>query len=283
MWAEKYAPQAEEELVVHKKKVAEVRAWLEQQAASLGVPSVPRLLVVSGPSGCGKSTVLHVLAGALGFELCEWTPPAPTTYVEYQYARGAGLGYASKLDAFEEFVLRSKLPALAFARSIFSAQQQQQISQQPSQQQRQQQQAAAPPGSQQRGSLQAQRLSGAARPKLTVVDDLPHAAGPAERARLAAALGGLARTSRFPLVICVTETSGKAAQERGLNAAAGSVHGLHKVRGPGRGGWVAAAVANLSCRSLALPPSLARGLALPAHAHSSTTHPHSASAAGPDC
>jgi hypothetical protein len=39
---------SEAELVVHKKKVEEVREWLEAQRASLGQPGVPRLLVVSG-------------------------------------------------------------------------------------------------------------------------------------------------------------------------------------------------------------------------------------------
>jgi hypothetical protein len=45
---EQYAPRAEEELVVHKKKVQEVRAWLQEQKDTLGCPGKRRLLVLSG-------------------------------------------------------------------------------------------------------------------------------------------------------------------------------------------------------------------------------------------
>lgn len=45
---ERHAPSSETQLVVHRKKVAEVREWLEGQRASLGQPGVPRLLVVTG-------------------------------------------------------------------------------------------------------------------------------------------------------------------------------------------------------------------------------------------
>eukprot|EP00887_Chlorella_sp_A99_P000359 scaffold13.g359.t1 len=218
LWADKHAPRSEGDLVVHKKKVEEVRQWLEGQRATLGQPGVPRALVMSGPPGCGKSAVLGALAGALGFEHCEWQPPTPTLFYEFQYTRSAGLPYTSKLDSFEEFVLRSKMPALSFQHSSSAADGG----------------AGAAPdaGGAARGGAAAAagggRAGGGGRPKLVVVDDLPFAAGPAERERLAAALGDLARTSRFPLVICVTETSGKAQQERGLNAASGSFQGLHK-------------------------------------------------------
>ena len=200
-------------------------------------------LLAAGPPGCGKSVVLRVLAACLGFELCEWQPPVPTLFHEYQYQRSAGLGYSSKLDAFDEFVLRAKLPALSFRPSAGNsaganarrggsddssgvdadgaggAASSQQAPLPASQ-------AAAAAGA----AGQAQRgARSLARPKLMVLDDLPHAAGQAERERLAAALGDLARTSRFPLVVCLTETTGRAQQERGLNAASGTYQGLHKV------------------------------------------------------
>lgn len=75
LWVERHAPASEEGLVVHKKKVAEVREWLEEQRGSLGRPGVPRLLVVTGPPGCGKSTVLTLLARGLGFDVSEWRAP----------------------------------------------------------------------------------------------------------------------------------------------------------------------------------------------------------------
>ena len=38
----------------------------------------------------------------------------------------------------------------------------------------------------------------------------------------------MAHTARYPVVLCATEATGKAAQEKGLSAAAGSFHGLHR-------------------------------------------------------
>lgn len=123
--------------------------------------------------------------------------------------------YLSKLDAFEEFSLRAKMPALALTRaqpdgagtsgdvgsgaaggsgagpSALPAQQQKQqrppgMSQQPGAAQ----QALA--GSQRPAAAARQAAASAAQvPKLLIVDDLPHAANPEQRQRLAAALGAL--------------------------------------------------------------------------------------------
>ena len=74
LWVDSHEPRSSAELAVHKKKVEEVRHWLEKTDASLqlGLPPTPRMLVVTGPPGCGKSTTLRVLARELGFEVCEW-------------------------------------------------------------------------------------------------------------------------------------------------------------------------------------------------------------------
>lgn len=96
------------------------------------------------------------------------------------------------------------------------------------------------------------RLPPSLLPTLVVVDDLPYAAGPEQRQQIAGALGDLAAGARFPVVVIATETSGKAQQERGLSAAAGSFQGMHKVGGcvggqvgkkeGGRPGWLAGRV-----------------------------------------
>jgi hypothetical protein len=44
----KHAPRSEGDLVVHKKKVQELRQWLEWQRDSLGRPGVSRIAVVTG-------------------------------------------------------------------------------------------------------------------------------------------------------------------------------------------------------------------------------------------
>lgn len=73
LWVEKHAPSCEAELVVHKKKVQEVREWLEQQRASLGQRGVSRLLVVSGVAGAGGGWLLAGPAAR-----CDAAQPAAT-------------------------------------------------------------------------------------------------------------------------------------------------------------------------------------------------------------
>ncbi len=81
--------------------------------------------------------------------------------------------------------------------------------------------------------------AGWARPKLVVVDDLPHAAGPEARVRLAAALGELAATARFPVVVVATEAGGgggggagggRGGAGHGGGAGSFAPGGLHKAR-----------------------------------------------------
>ncbi len=215
LWADRHAPRVPADLVVHRKKVEEVRAWLAAQAAALaGAAPAPRsrALVVAGPPGCGKSAAVAALAAEAGFALAEWRPPAPTLWEEAAYARGGAAGwdagaagldagaarYASKLDAFEEFALRAKMPALALRRGG--------------------------------GDADSQVGAAAPRPKLVVLDDLPHAAGPDARRRLAAAVGDLARCARFPVVVVATEAAGRAGREErvdaGLGGGGGALAGL---------------------------------------------------------
>lgn len=218
LWSEVHAPRCEEDLVVHKKKVQEVRSWLEAQAAAVGEAAHSRVLVVTGPSGSGKSATLRALAAPAGLALCEWQAPTPTLWREHTYQGAAAVKYTSKLDAFDEFVLRSKMPALSLqgsraaspgAASGASAQQQAQ----------RQQQA---PGRPAPGGLRG-------RPKLIVVDDLPHAAGVDQRQRLAEAVGDLARTTRFPVVLCLTtESSVGGGSDRATGPASAAIPGLPK-------------------------------------------------------
>ncbi|KAL4422561.1 hypothetical protein ABPG75_008758 [Micractinium tetrahymenae] len=235
LWVEQHAPASEAELVVHKKKVAEVRQWLEEQRASLGRPGVPRLLVVTGPPGCGKSTVLTTLARSLGFDVSEWRAPNAVQWEEASYA---SMQYRSKLDDFGEFVARSKMPHLSLQASSTSDSTRSSGGSRPSSAAPASQQGTAPAASAAMQATQAAAAAGAALPRsrlpplllptLVLVDDLPHAAGPEQRRQIAEALSDLAAGARFPVAVVATEMSGKAQQEKGLSAAAGTFQGLHK-------------------------------------------------------
>jgi len=65
------------------------------------------------------------------------------------------------------------------------------------------------------------------RPKLLVIDDLPHAGDAEQRRRLADALGDALAAARFPTVLTATETTGRG----GANGRETSTpEGLHPVR-----------------------------------------------------
>lgn len=95
-WADKYAPTSTADLAVHKRKVDDVRNWLE--AVFNGVSS-KRLLVLSGPSGTGKTATVTALANELDFDVLKWENPS-------QHDVG-GDGIFESLNAkFEEFMGR---------------------------------------------------------------------------------------------------------------------------------------------------------------------------------
>lgn len=153
------------------------------------------------------------------------------------------------MEEFEEFVVRTKMPHLSLRSSTASSTsgtgqpgagsgspaagpRSSQLPR-PSQAAVAEAAAAARGGGSQGGSqaLRPGRLAPSLLPTLVIVDDLPHAAGPEQRRQIAQALGDMAAGARFPVVVVATETSGKAQQEKGLSAAAGTYQGLHKVRG----------------------------------------------------
>ncbi|KAM7192241.1 cell cycle checkpoint protein RAD17 [Naviculisporaceae sp. PSN 640] len=95
-WSERFGPLNLDELAVHKRKVADVRKWLEDVLAGR---MRQRLLVLKGAAGTGKTTTVQLLAKDLRCEILEWRNPA-NSY-------GAGVqGYQSASAQFEEFLGR---------------------------------------------------------------------------------------------------------------------------------------------------------------------------------
>ncbi|KAH9908734.1 cell cycle checkpoint protein RAD17 [Xylariomycetidae sp. FL2044] len=71
-WSERFGPQNLGELAVHKKKVADVRKWLEDVLAGR---MRQRLLILKGAAGTGKTTTARLLAKDMCCELVEWKNP----------------------------------------------------------------------------------------------------------------------------------------------------------------------------------------------------------------
>lgn len=95
-WAERFAPVDLEELVVHKRKVADVQSWLEDV---INGRMRQRLLLLKGAAGTGKTTTVQLLAKAMGCEILEWRNPVGSI--------ASSDGYQSMATQFEEFMSRS--------------------------------------------------------------------------------------------------------------------------------------------------------------------------------
>lgn len=96
-WTERYAPQTLEELVVHKKKVQDVRQWLGE---SLQGHKHRRLLVLKGAAGSGKTATLSALSKTLMFKTTEWKNPAMHDFDSDDYV--------SLSSQFEDFLGRAR-------------------------------------------------------------------------------------------------------------------------------------------------------------------------------
>jgi cell cycle checkpoint protein len=95
-WSERFAPVNLDELAVHKRKVQDVRRWLDEVFAGR---MRQRLLVLKGAAGSGKTTTLRLLARDMRCEVLEWRNPANSFGL-------AGHGYQSAAAQFEEFLGR---------------------------------------------------------------------------------------------------------------------------------------------------------------------------------
>jgi cell cycle checkpoint protein len=95
-WTEKYGPQSLEELAVHKKKLSDVRTWLEDVYSG---QQRKRLLLLKGPAGSGKTMTMSLLSKELSIHMHEWKNPV-------SFMTGSE-GVVSATAQFEDFVGRA--------------------------------------------------------------------------------------------------------------------------------------------------------------------------------
>lgn len=94
-WAERFGPNNLEELGVHKKKVMDVRTWLDNV---IGGRMRQRLLILKGAAGTGKTTTVQLLAKDLGCDVLEWRNPVGSI--------DSSDGFQSMAAQFEDFMGR---------------------------------------------------------------------------------------------------------------------------------------------------------------------------------
>jgi cell cycle checkpoint protein len=94
-WAERFSPCNLDELAVHKKKVSDVRTWLEDV---INGRMRQRLLLLKGAAGTGKTTTVQLLAKAMNCDILEWRNPVGSI--------ASSDGLQSMSSQFEEFMGR---------------------------------------------------------------------------------------------------------------------------------------------------------------------------------
>lgn len=188
LWVEKHAPKSSADLAMHKKKVEEVRTWLQRADASLqlGLPPTPRMLVLSGPPGSGKSTMLRVIAEELHFEICEWFEPRSDAWDPDRPREGP---YESRMTQFGDF-LRASLRTLSLC--------------------------LVPTGGAAAGPSGAAAASTGMRRRLVLLDELPNAHNDEISRQLQVLLRRALATARFPiaLVLCTGADSSTSTQKQ---------------------------------------------------------------------
>ncbi|XP_068781677.1 cell cycle checkpoint protein RAD17-like [Struthio camelus] len=74
-WVDKYKPETQNDLAVHKKKIEEVEAWLKKHIFQRQSKQGGSVLLLTGPPGCGKTATIQILVKDLGIQVQEWTNP----------------------------------------------------------------------------------------------------------------------------------------------------------------------------------------------------------------
>ncbi|ETI27983.1 hypothetical protein G647_00432 [Cladophialophora carrionii CBS 160.54] len=119
-WADRYGPNDLEELMVHKKKVADVQSWLQSK---IDGRNNQKLLVLKGPAGSGKTMTVSLLAKAMGLQVVSWHNPAvsesgPNNSISAQFDEFLNRGGQFGSLAFDHDVSTGQAPERAISNQI---------------------------------------------------------------------------------------------------------------------------------------------------------------------
>ncbi|XP_059132208.1 cell cycle checkpoint protein RAD17 [Peromyscus eremicus] len=113
-WVDKYKPETQHELAVHKKKIEEVEAWLKAEVIEMKPKQGGSILLITGPPGCGKTTTVKILSKEHGIQVQEWVNPV---FPDFQKDDSKELlhleskvyivPYQSQIAVFNDFLLRA--------------------------------------------------------------------------------------------------------------------------------------------------------------------------------
>ncbi|NXL85129.1 RAD17 protein, partial [Alectura lathami] len=113
-WVDKYKPETQNDLAVHKKKIEEVETWLRTHIFQRQPKQGGSVLLLTGPPGCGKTATVQILAKDLNVQVQEWTNPVSLDFTKEDLGSMSGHDsnfhmFPSQAQAalFQDFLLRA--------------------------------------------------------------------------------------------------------------------------------------------------------------------------------
>ncbi|XP_014707416.2 cell cycle checkpoint protein RAD17 isoform X1 [Equus asinus] len=113
-WVDKYKPETQHELAVHKKKIEEVETWLKAEVLERQPKQGGSILLITGPPGCGKTTTIKILSKEHGIQVQEWINPILPDFQKDDFRELFNpessfhvFPYQSQIAVFKEFLLRA--------------------------------------------------------------------------------------------------------------------------------------------------------------------------------
>ncbi|XP_036886958.1 cell cycle checkpoint protein RAD17 isoform X2 [Sturnira hondurensis] len=114
-WVDKYKPETQHELAVHRKKIEEVETWLKAEVLERQTKQGASILLITGPPGCGKTTTIKILSKEHGIQVQEWINPVLPQFQKDDFkdimfnheSSFHVFPYQSQVAVFKEFLLRA--------------------------------------------------------------------------------------------------------------------------------------------------------------------------------
>ncbi|KAK2491544.1 hypothetical protein MC885_014404 [Smutsia gigantea] len=113
-WVDKYKPETQHELAVHKKKIEEVETWLKTEVLERQRKQGGSILLITGPPGCGKTTTIKILSKEHAIQVQEWINPVLPDFQKDDFKEIINpessfhiFPYQSQIAGFKEFLLRA--------------------------------------------------------------------------------------------------------------------------------------------------------------------------------